>query len=185
MIVTHWDVCLSAESCKRILEKRGISTHFCIDNDGTIIQFADCNNIAWHAGIRKVNNLSIGVDLSNAFYTKYQGTYVKRGYGERPVLTDSHCHGRILKPHLGFYPAQKKAYSALVLSLAKHYDIMLQCPLDDAGNLITTVHENAKNAKYNGVVCHYHLTRNKIDVAGLELDEIVDQLNEHPIGSRN
>ena len=72
MAVTHWDVCLSADSCKRVLEKRGISTHFVIDNDGTIVQLVDCNDIAWHAGIRKVNNVSIGIDFSNAYYTKYQ-----------------------------------------------------------------------------------------------------------------
>ena len=53
MVVTHWDACLSANSCKRILERRGISTHFVIDNDGTIVQLADCNDIAWHAGNRK------------------------------------------------------------------------------------------------------------------------------------
>ena len=41
MIVTHWDVCLSAASCKRVLERRGISTHFAIDNDGTIVQLLD------------------------------------------------------------------------------------------------------------------------------------------------
>ena len=185
MVVTHWDVCLSADSCKRVLEKRNISTHFCIDNDGTIVQFVDCNDIAWHAGIRKVNNTSIGIDLSNAYYTKYQNTYVKRGHGERPVLTDTQCHGRTLKPHLGFYPVQIEAYAALLDALAKRYDIMLQCPVSDDGRLITTVYENAKNARYNGVVCHYHLTNRKIDVAGLKLDEIINQLNEYPIGSKD
>lgn len=185
MIVTHWDVCLSAESCKRVLEKRGISTHFVIDNDGTIVQLADCNDITWHAGIRKVNNTSIGVDISNAFYTKYQSTYVKRGHGERPVLTDSECHGRVLKPHLGFYPVQLQAYSALLATLATRYDIMLQCPVNDDGKLITTVHKGASEARFNGVVCHYHLTRRKIDTAGLKLDEIIDELNEYPIGSKD
>jgi len=46
MIVTHWDVALSATSCFNILKKVSISTHFCIDNDGTIFQFVDTNNIA-------------------------------------------------------------------------------------------------------------------------------------------
>ena len=47
MIVTHWDACLNAKSCRRVLEKRGISSHFVIDNDGTIVQMADCNNISF------------------------------------------------------------------------------------------------------------------------------------------
>ncbi len=36
MFVNHWDVCLSSESCANVLARRGISVHFCIDNDGTI-----------------------------------------------------------------------------------------------------------------------------------------------------
>ena len=39
--VCHWDVCLSSESCYKVLQKRGISVHFAIDNDGTIYQFMD------------------------------------------------------------------------------------------------------------------------------------------------
>jgi hypothetical protein len=50
MIVTHWDATTSADRCKRVLEARNISTHFCIDNDGVIHQFLDTKDIAWHAG---------------------------------------------------------------------------------------------------------------------------------------
>ena len=101
MIVTHWDVCTSAASCKRVLQKKGISTHFVIDNDGTIVQLVDCNNTAWHAGIRRVNNASIGVDFSNAVSEKYNKTYVRRGFGERPVIKDWRVHGVKVKPFLG------------------------------------------------------------------------------------
>ena len=38
--VCHWDVCLSSESCFRVLKNRGISVHFAIDNDGTIYQLS-------------------------------------------------------------------------------------------------------------------------------------------------
>ena len=86
MAVTHWDVCLSADSCKRVLE-RGISTHFVIDNDG--------NNST--AGLTAMTSrgmpvlerliiVSIGIDFSNAYYTKYQSNYIKNGHGPRPVL---------------------------------------------------------------------------------------------------
>ena len=177
MAVTHWDVCLSADSCKRVLEKRNISTHFVIDNDGTIVQLLDCNDIGWHAGIRKVNNNSIGIDFSNAYYTKYQSTYVKRGHGERPILTDSVVHGRTLKPHLGYYPQQIWAYEALLEFLNEHYDIPLACPTKK-GALITSVHQPAADGNYHGVVCHYHLTKRKIDTAGLKLDEIINKLNK-------
>jgi len=185
MAVTHWDVCLSAESCKRVLDKRGISTHFVIDNDGTIVQLVDCNDIAWHAGNRKVNNASIGIDFSNAYYTKYQSTYIKNGFGERPVLRDSVVHGVKLNPHLGYYPAQILAYKALLEFLNKTYGIELECPLDESGNLLKGVFEPASKGVYNGVVCHYHLTRRKIDTAGLELKKIINEINIYPVGSKD
>ena len=99
MLVTHWDATTSAEKCKRVLQARKISTHFCIDNDGVIYQYVDTNNVAWHA--KGVNNYSIGIDFSNAYYTKYNKWYQKNGFGERPVLNKSKVHGVKLKPHLG------------------------------------------------------------------------------------
>ena len=183
MAVTHWDVCLSADSCKRVLEKRGISSHFVIDNDGTIVQLADCNNIAWHAGNRRVNNVSIGIDFSNAYYVKYQRNYVKAGHGERPVLTKSVVHGVKLKSHLGYYPKQILAYKALLEFLNETYGINLECPKTSDGELLTTVDPSVEKGVFEGVVCHYHLTKRKIDTAGLELDKIIDQINVLPIGS--
>ncbi len=50
MFVCHWDAALSADSCYRILRKRGLSIHFTIDNDGTIFQYLDMNHIAYHCG---------------------------------------------------------------------------------------------------------------------------------------
>jgi len=173
-IVTHWDVCLSADSCRKVLQKRGISTHFVIDNDGTIVQLVDTNDIAWHA--RGANNFSIGIDLSNGYYTKYQRVYEKRGHGSRPVIT-SQCHGRTLGPHLGYYPIQIKAYKALVDFLSKQYNIPLECPRNDDGSLLTTVCPEAQSDNYRGVICHYHLTKKKIDTAGLELVAILGDLH--------
>ena len=175
MIVTHWDAALSANSCYKILRNRGISSHFVIDNDGTIYQMVDTQNAAWHAGIYKVNQTSIGIDFSNAYYTKYQKYYEKKGHGPRPVLTESQVHGTTLDAHLGYYPVQVEAYKALVKSLSDHYDIPLECPME-SGELITTVHEPSVAAEFKGVVSHYHLTKRKIDCAGLPLDEILGDL---------
>ena len=173
MIVTHWDVCTSAAKCKYVLEARNISTHFCIDNDGVIYQYLDTNDIGWHAG--GVNNKSIGVDFSNAYYTKYNKIYKKKGFAERPILNDSYVHGRKLKPHLGYYTVQIEAYKKLIEVLCEHYNIPLAVP-EEENQLMTGVHNGAAKGKFNGVVCHYHLTRKKIDCAGLELKKIVDSL---------
>ena len=176
MVVTHWDATLSAAMCKKILEKKEISTHFVIDNDGSIVQLLDCNHIGWHAGNRRVNNASIGIDFSNAFYTKYNKIYSRRGFGLRPILNDSVVHGVKLKPHLGYYTRQINAYKVLLDFLHNEYGIPMECPVDSKGNLISRVHSQSKRAKFKGVVCHYHISRKKIDTAGLELNSIVEQV---------
>jgi len=176
MIVTHWDATLSAAMCKKILEKKEISTHFVIDNDGSIVQLLDCNHAGWHAGNRRVNNASIGIDFSNAFYTKYNKIYNRRGFGLRPILNDSVVHGVKLRPHLGYYTRQINAYKVLLDFLHNEYGIPMECPVDSKGNLITRVHSQSKRAKFKGVVCHYHISRKKIDTAGLELNSIVEQV---------
>tara|TARA_Y100001938_G_scaffold131219_1_gene188070 strand:+ start:9214 stop:10062 length:849 start_codon:yes stop_codon:yes gene_type:complete len=174
MIVTHWDATTSAERCKRVLQARKISTHFCIDNDGVIHQYVDTNHVAWHAG--KVNKYSIGVDFSNAYYTKYQDWYQKRGFGPRPICKDSKVHGIRLKPHLGYYRIQIEAYKKLIEVLCGHYNIPLQTPMINENMTNNGVVPEASKGKYKGVVCHYHLTRNKIDCAGLDLKDIIEQL---------
>ena len=84
LFVNHWDVCLDSTRCNDVLNKRGISVHFLIDNDGTIFQTLDMQHGAWHGSSGRVNRASVGVEISNAYYPKYQNWYEKRGFGERP-----------------------------------------------------------------------------------------------------
>ena len=172
MFMAHWDVCLSSRSCYKILIKRKLSVHFLIDNDGTIYQIMDTNHIAWHAGNRKVNNASIGVEISNAYYPKYQNMYVKNGFGERPLWNNSRVHNRTLEPHLGFYPIQEQAFLALAKCLNKVYGIPMNAPMKN-NQLVKTIYKDARSAKYKGVVNHYHITERKIDCAGFKLDEVL------------
>ena len=128
MLVTHWDVCLSSKSCFNVLKNRGVSVHFCIDNDGTIYQLMDCNDIGYHASNWKVNTKSVGVEISNAYYPQYQTVYIKKGFGPRPFWRDAEVHGKKLKPFLGFYPVQIEAFKALAKALNKAYNIPLVRP---------------------------------------------------------
>jgi len=173
MIVTHWDAALSAESCYKILKNRNISSHFVIDNDGTIYQMVDTQHIGWHAGNSKTNNCSIGIDFSNAYYVKYQSFYRKRGFGPRPILTDSVLHGKKLGDHLGYYDVQLSAYKALIKCLSEHYNIPLECPLGKDGKTKLEVDDDAAAGKFRGVVSHYHLTNRKIDCAGLDIKKLL------------
>tara|TARA_R110000751_G_scaffold275260_1_gene376097 strand:+ start:856 stop:1704 length:849 start_codon:yes stop_codon:yes gene_type:complete len=174
MIVTHWDATTSADKCKRVLQARNISTHFCIDNDGVIHQYVDTNNIAWHAG--GVNKYSIGIDFSNAYYLKYNNFYIKEGFKERPVCKNSRVHGIKLKPHLGYYPIQIEAYKKLLSVLCKEYNIPMQTPMLNKNTANLSVVPEAIKGKYKGVICHYHVSRNKIDCAGLDLKSITEEL---------
>jgi hypothetical protein len=172
MFVAHWDVCLNSKSCFRVLNKtsRSASIHFAIDNDGTIYQFLDMNHIAWHASKRSVNKKSVGVEISNAYYPKYQNWYKKNGFGERPMITDATVHGKKMEPFMDFYPVQKEALKALMEAVHNALDIPLETPEGD------TVVKEVASGKYKGFVHHFNVVKNKIDCAGLDLNKILEDI---------
>ena len=171
--VCHWDVCLSSKSCYKVLENRGLSVHFLIDNDGTIYQTMDINDVAYHAGSRTWNNKSIGVEISNAYYPKHQDWYKRNVGEERPLITDAVVHGKKLDPFTGFYPQQLDALKALMRAVNKATGIPLQAPLDRSKSTNTTVSKKAASGRFEGFVSHYHLTNRKIDCAGLDLKKLL------------
>lgn len=173
---THWDVCLDSRSCSRILQRRGISVHFMIDNDGTIYQALDTQHAAWHAGSRKWNHSSIGVEVSNAWYTKYQNKYVSRGFGERPVWEDVYVHGKKQPAFLGFYDVQIKALKALYKAIHNATGIPLETPLGRDDEMLTTVSKDAAANRFKGFLSHFHLKRSKIDCAGLDIKQILEDI---------
>ena len=178
--VNHWDVCLSATSCQNVLDKRGISVHFLIDNDGTIYQTLDMQHAAWHAGSSRTNRPSIGVEISNAYYTKYQEWYTKNGHGTRPVIEDAWVHGTKLEPFLGFYPQQLEALKALWKAVHGATGIPYEAPLKQNGNTETKYVQDVAYGNFSGFVSHYHISKGKIDCAGLDIKTLLDEV-EHDI----
>ena len=177
MFVNHWDVCLSSKSCAQVLSRRGISVHFCIDNDGTIYQLLDTQHGAWHAGNSRANHRSIGVEISNAYYPKYQDWYIANGFGERPLQEDGWVHGSKLEPFTDFYPIQIKALKALWKAVHEYHGIPLEVPMRN-GKLLTGVCSYSARAEFEGFVNHYNLTSRKIDCAGLDLLALVNDVKE-------
>lgn len=183
MFVNHWDVCLSAESCAKVLNKRGISVHFLIDNDGTIFQMLDTQHKAWHAGIPRYeggNSKGIGVEISNAYYLKYQDWYVKQGLGKRPVQEHGYVHGRTLPPFTDFYPVQLEALKALWKAIHTGIGIPLDYPKNVEGYIETGVHKECERGKFHGFCNHYNITRGKIDCAGLDLPKLLQDVAASP-----
>lgn len=179
MFVNHWDVCLSAESCEKVLNRRGVSVHFCIDNDGTIYQLLDTQHKAWHAGISRYeggNTKGIGVEISNAYYLKYQDWYVRHGFGERPVQERGYVHGRTLDPFLDFYPVQLEALKALWKAVHIGIGIPLEYPQNSSGNIETGVHKDCERGNFHGFCNHYNFTKTKKDCAGLDLPTLLDEV---------
>lgn len=176
-IVLHWDAALSAESCHRILKRRGLSAHFTVDNDGVIFQMVDCNHVCWHAP--PCNFSSIGIEISNAVYKKYQNHYLEDGFGPRPIIPRQKIHGKRFGPFLGFYDIQMEAVKALVKSLAKHYNIPINIPLDGDGKLIKGVlGDNYTLGNYKGILCHYHIDMEKIDPLGFPLKKMIAEIKK-------
>jgi hypothetical protein len=173
--VNHWDVCLSAETCARVLNKRGISVHFCLDNDGTIYQILDTQHGAWHCSRRKGNLNSIGIEISNAFYPKYQDWYVENGFGERPIVQGAQVHGNNMQDFTGFYPIQIEALKQLWKSLHLALDIPLEYPQTD-GKWSQTEHLASINGTFRGFNNHYNYTKGKIDCAGLDMPKLLQEV---------
>ena len=178
--VNHWDVCVSSHSCQRVLDKRGISVHFLLDADGTIYQTMDCQHVAYHAGSRGANNWSIGVEINNAYYPKYQSKYIKRGLGERPMCHTSVVNGHRLDPHMGFYNAQKAALKALWAAVHRATGVPLRCPMKGS-RMSTDTEPEVAAGSFRGVVHHYHLTKRKIDCGGLSLDTLLQEIQDEEI----
>jgi len=178
MFVNHWDVCLSAETCASILNKRGISVHFCLDNDGTIYQLLDTQHGAWHCSKYHGNKKSIGIEISNAYYPKYQSWYEKNGFGERPLMKDGIVHGKNLDPFMWFYPVQIEALKALWKAVHMGLGIPLEFPQNNDGSLCTTTHKGCEDGSFEGFCNHYNFVKTKIDCAGMDMPHLLKEVSE-------
>lgn len=174
LFVVHWDGCFSSVQMLQVLKQRGLSVHFAIDNDGTILQLMDTKDIAWHA--KGVNNRSIGVEICNPVSERYQRNILDSGLPERPIISGDQKHGKNLEDYLGFYPVQIEALKTLTESLHLSLDIPLQVPLDNSQKLKQTVDKKVAGRVFNGVVGHYHLNPGKIDPGYLDLKTIVEDV---------
>ena len=131
---------------------------------------------AFHAGSSRTNRASVGVEISNAYYPKYQETYTKRGFGQRPTVEDAWVHGNKLKPFLGFYPAQIDALKALWKAIHGATEIPYETPLGQFGKTSTKYEQDVPYGKFSGFVSHYHISKRKIDCAGLDIKALLDEV---------
>ena len=169
--VNHWDVCLNAKTCAKVLAGRNVSVHFCIDNDGTIIQLHDINDACWHAGNRNVNHSAVGVEISNAYYLKYQSWYKKNGFGERPIMSGAIAQNKPLDDFLWFYPVQLEALKALWKAIHEGCDVPYEAPSEQ-----WAYDKAAASGKFSGFMNHFHCSKKKIDCGGLDIRKMLMEM---------
>lgn len=136
-----------------VLQSRGLSVHFTIDQLGVIWQYADADAYCSHAS--GANGFAVGVEISNR----------ANGLGQhakwiRDVDFDT-VHGR-KAPHTCFYSAQVASAKALAVALSRAYGLPFNVPI------ATTVCSKAELSTFRGHLGHYHLSERKRD-PGTEL----------------
>jgi hypothetical protein len=176
LFVNHWDVCLNSHSCQGVLNKRGISVHFLIDNDGTIYQTLDTQHGAWHGGSERVNRAAVGVEISNAFYPKYQEWYTRNGFGEREIVEGLRVHGEEVGPFLDFYPIQIQALKALWKAIHHGVGVPYEAPLNQFETTSKVYEQDAKYGDFQGFISHYHVSKHKIDCANLDIKTLLEEV---------
>ncbi|MBM4387540.1 MAG: N-acetylmuramoyl-L-alanine amidase, partial [Deltaproteobacteria bacterium] len=163
MIVLHTDLTPTSAECFNTLVRRGLSTHFMIDLDGTIYQSVDLRDASYHAG--EVNNFSIGIDLNNEMpnllenrdykYTPPAEKNLERPLSETMVINGTRCRS------YGYSDAQYVALLELLKTLVKLFpNIKPESPFNEKGEIITTMLEDMN---FPGIVGHWHISPTRWD----------------------
>ena len=192
--VLHYDASGVSRRCFQVLhDRRGLSTHFMIDLDGTIYQTMDLRDTAWHAS--EANTRSIGVELANigayrlddarglatleSWYTEdlfgrrialpeelRQGGVRTRGFVGRPARRYP-VRGVVqseLRLQYDFTPEQYDSLVKLTASLCRIFPRMrADAPRDSTGNVRTDVLSDEEFDQFLGIVGHYHVDEAKSD----------------------
>lgn len=180
----HWSVTYRASHMFSGLNARGLSCNFMIDDDNvggyaTIYQCLPIMYAGWSQGTG-LNDLGPGVEISYMpqAWEKDQYSLVTRQKYNVPSHDTivAPVHGTKLKVHL-----PTKAQVASLLQLMWGFSELFpnvppRFPRTVQGFYSTTKLE--KPEKFSGFVSHYHLSRNKIDTAGLDYEMIEKEISK-------
>lgn len=202
--VMHFDVAGTSKQCfKTLHDVRCLSVHFMLDLDGTIYQTLDLKERAWHATTS--NTRSVGIEIANVgAYSPtnrgplnewYQGDsngavriVVPARFGETGIRTPDFI-GRPARPEpvvgavqgrelvqYDLTPQQYEALTRLTATLCRVFPKM-KCdyPRDADGKLIPGKLPDDELERYQGILGHYHIQRNKVDPGpAFQWDRVVD-----------
>lgn len=171
----HWSVTYTAQSTFSGLNARGLSCNFIIDDNcddqgfASIYQTLPIIYGAWSQG-SIYNNLGAGVEVSYMPQAWEKDMYTPQLMSKYKVpkhdTKTADIHGQKMK----VYTPTKAQMSSLVQLIWGICELFPQVkpsfPKDNNGNYITTVLKTPET--HYGLLNHYHLTRGKIDTAGLD-----------------
>ena len=190
--VIHFDVAGTARQCFKVLhDNRDLSVHFLLDLDGTIYQTLDAKERAWHA--TSSNTRSVGIEIANiGAYASPEADALRQWYERatngqvqikiparlgdggirttnfvgrpaRPELIEGEVQGQKLHQY-DFTPEQYRALTQLTAALCKTFP-KLRCdyPRGADGELLTSKLPDEELEKYQGVLGHFHVQKNKTD----------------------
>ena len=79
---------------------------------------------------------------------------------------------------MGFYPKQLEALKALWKAVHESTGIPYETPLNQFGKTSNYYEQRVAYGKFKGFVSHYHVSKRKIDCAGLDLKTLLDEIKE-------
>ena len=162
-IILHHDATYSSETTYQVLCTRGLSTHFMINHDGSILQGLDPVYKALHA--TEFNPTSIGIDLNNMAIPRddavprheslFDSTVDYTRRPTQPGLIQGTEH-----ENYTYTDAQYRSLAALLDVLHEQLAIPRTVPGRDG-----TGHTGllAAPTEATGVLAHYHITEGKWD----------------------
>ena len=85
-------------------------------------------------------------------------------------------HGEKLDPFMGFYPEQIEALKALWQAIHHAAEIPYETVTNQFGSTSTKYEQEVAYGRFSGFVSHYHVSKRKIDCAGLDIKSLLDQI---------
>jgi N-acetyl-anhydromuramyl-L-alanine amidase AmpD len=206
--VYHYDVAGTSQTCFKVLhDMRGLSVHFMLDIDGTIYQTLDLKERAWHATTS--NTRSIGIEIANmgAYPTRannaFSEWYAKDQLGHTVIHIPSRYNGGGVRDQTTvLHPARDEVITGVVQGKTYHqfdltpqqYDSLIKLtatlctvfpkmkcdyPRDKEGKLIPQKLPDEELEKYQGLLGHYHVQKDKQDPGpAFQWDKVINGARE-------
>ncbi|MGX9966051.1 N-acetylmuramoyl-L-alanine amidase [Roseomonas sp. F4] len=132
-LVMHYTAGFLARDSVTAIANRGLSAHFFVDRDGTIIQTVPCNRQASHAGdsawgkYEGLNPRSIGIEIANLGWLDRKGADgwtragLSRSLPDNQVVVAAHKHGGPVRAWEAYPEAQLRAVEDLTRAILAAY----------------------------------------------------------------